>query len=105
MLPYNGLGGIDRRSTLPIHEKGALTFKNLQKMVKISSKRHGSSSQMMGLFLQNDLGIMKNVLEWFQRVMKLSKVNATLIKVHTTLDKVHATFNKVHTTLYDTCDT
>jgi len=42
--------------------RGALTSKNLQKMVKIPSKGHGSSSQMMGFFLQNDLGIMKNVL-------------------------------------------
>jgi hypothetical protein len=62
MLAYNGVGGIDRRSTLPIHGHGALTFKNLQKMVKIPSKRHGSGFEMMGFFLQNDLGIMTNVL-------------------------------------------
>jgi hypothetical protein len=61
-LPYNGIGRIDRGSTVSIHGEGALTFKNFKKMVKIPSKRHGSDSQMMGFFLQNDLGIMKNVL-------------------------------------------
>jgi hypothetical protein len=79
--------------------KGALTFKNPPKMVKIPSKRHVSGFQMMGFFLQNDLGIMKNVLSWCQGVATLSKVHATLSKVHTTLDEVHATLSKVHTTL------
>jgi hypothetical protein len=71
--------------------RGALTFKNPPKMVKIPSKRHVFDFQMMGFFLQNDLGIMKNVLSWCQGV-------ATLSKVHISLDEVHATLSKVHTT-------
>jgi hypothetical protein len=46
---------------------------------------------MMGLFLQYDLGIMENVLWWFQG-----------LKTHI---KVHATLSKAHMALDDTCDT
>jgi hypothetical protein len=72
---------------LPIHGKGGIDLQNPPKMVKIPSKRHVFGFQMMGFFLQNDLGIMKNVLSWCQGVVTLSKVHATLSKVHTNLTK------------------
>jgi hypothetical protein len=47
---------------LPQHGQGALPFKNAPKMVDFSSKKCVSGLEMMGFFLQYDLGIMENVL-------------------------------------------
>jgi hypothetical protein len=42
--------------------KGVLPFKNSPKMVDFSNKKCVSSLEMMGFFLQYELGIMKSVL-------------------------------------------
>jgi hypothetical protein len=46
----------------PSMAREALPFKNAQKMVDFSSKKCVSGLEMMGFFLQYDLGIMENVL-------------------------------------------
>jgi hypothetical protein len=42
-------------------DKWVRPFINAQKMVEFSSKKHDFGLQMMGFFLQHDLGIMENV--------------------------------------------
>jgi hypothetical protein len=42
-------------------ERGVPPFINAPKMVEFSSKKHVSDLEMMGFFLQHDLGIMENV--------------------------------------------
>jgi hypothetical protein len=46
---------------LPIHGQGGATLHKCPKMVEFSSKKHVSDLEMMGFFLQHDLGIMENV--------------------------------------------
>jgi len=60
--------------------RGVLTSKILQKMVKIPSKRHASDLQMMGFFLQNDLGIMAKVISWCQWWRHLAKCMRHLVR-------------------------
>jgi hypothetical protein len=42
-------------------DRGATPFINTQKMVDFPSKRHVFGLEMMGFFLQYDLGIIENV--------------------------------------------
>jgi hypothetical protein len=42
-------------------DRGVPPFINAQKMVEFPSKKHVSDLEMMGFFLQYDLGIMENV--------------------------------------------
>jgi hypothetical protein len=41
--------------------KGALPFINAQKMAEFPSEKHIFGLEMMGFFLQYDLGVMENV--------------------------------------------
>jgi hypothetical protein len=43
----------------------SLPFKKAQTIVDFASKRCVFGLEMVGFFLQHDLGIMKNVLLWF----------------------------------------
>jgi hypothetical protein len=45
----------------PNMARGVPPFINAQKMVKFPSEKHVSGLEMMGFFLQYDLGIMENV--------------------------------------------
>jgi hypothetical protein len=54
--------------SLPKHGKGGDTLQKFPKNRRFSSKKCVYGLEMMGLFLQYDLGIMENVLLWFQGV-------------------------------------
>jgi hypothetical protein len=57
----------------PNRSKGTPPFINAPKMVDFPSKRHVSDLEMIGFFLQHDLGIMENVLNGVNDLQHLEK--------------------------------
>jgi hypothetical protein len=55
-------GALNYGVSLPKHVQGVPPFKNAQIMVDFSGRKCVSGLEMMGFFLQYDLGITKNVL-------------------------------------------